>query len=67
MKQSAAEDCEAVGSSRRDGSRPRRRSGDLPRGFWDPVTKPYAPLELLSADHIETIHGATLSIVGESR
>ena len=44
-------------------NRPRRTSGGVPRLPWRRIVNPYAPLEILSADQVETIHAASLQIL----
>jgi trimethylamine--corrinoid protein Co-methyltransferase len=52
--------------SRRGGGRIRRSSSDaLPQLPWKAVRNRYAPLEILSADQVETIHNTSLRILGE--
>jgi trimethylamine--corrinoid protein Co-methyltransferase len=50
---------------RREGGRSRRTAGSLPQLPWQPPTNPYAPMELLSADQIESIHLTSLRILEE--
>ncbi len=51
---------------RREGGRARRTAGGrLHQLPWSRVTTPYAPLEVLSADHVEAIHEASLRILEE--
>lgn len=50
---------------RREGGRARRTSGHLQQLPWRAVTNPYPPMELLSADQIETIHLTSLRILEE--
>ncbi|MEO8468808.1 MAG: trimethylamine methyltransferase family protein [Chloroflexota bacterium] len=45
--------------------RERRTSGGVPRLPWRTLTNPYRPVEILSADQIETIHYASLRILSE--
>ncbi len=45
--------------------RPRRTGGGIPQLPWRTVTNPYAPLEILSADHVETLHRSSLRILAE--
>ena len=51
---------------RREGGRS-RRSGNapLPQLPWQSVTNPYPPMELLSADQVESIHHTSLRILEE--
>jgi trimethylamine--corrinoid protein Co-methyltransferase len=41
----------------------RRVSGVIPRQPWRRIVNPYTPLEILSADQVEAIHQASLSIL----
>jgi trimethylamine--corrinoid protein Co-methyltransferase len=41
----------------------RRVRGAIPRLPWRRIVNPYTPLEILSADQVETIHRASLSIL----
>ena len=50
---------------RRDGGRVRRTAGYLPQLPWRSVQNPYAPLEVLSADQVESIHLSSLRILEE--
>jgi trimethylamine---corrinoid protein Co-methyltransferase len=51
---------------RRDGGRQRRpASSRLPQLPWTSVTNPYRPMEVLSADQIESIHLTSLRILEE--
>src|SRR5450631_1317583 len=51
---------------RREGGRVRRTTGGhLPQLPWTRVTSPYAPLEVLSADQVESIHHTSLRILEE--
>jgi Trimethylamine methyltransferase (MTTB) len=43
--------------------RPRRVSGGIAQLPWRAVTKPFRPVEILSADQVETIHLASLRIL----
>ena len=45
--------------------RERRTSGGVPRLPWRSLVNPYRPVEILSADQIETIHRASLRILAE--
>jgi trimethylamine--corrinoid protein Co-methyltransferase len=52
--------------ARRPGSRPRRSTtGRLAQLPWQTVRNPYAPLEVLSADQLESIHLTSLRILEE--
>ncbi len=42
---------------------PRRIGGTIPRLPWRRIVNPYTPLEILSADQVEAIHRAALSIL----
>ncbi len=51
---------------RREGGRGRRStSAGLPQLPWTAVTNPYAPLEVLSAEQLESIHRTSLRILEE--
>jgi trimethylamine---corrinoid protein Co-methyltransferase len=50
---------------RRSGGRPRRTVGRLPQLPWQALRNPYAPMEMLSADQIESIHLTSLRILEE--
>jgi len=43
--------------------RERRIGGGIPRLPWQRVVNPFAPVEILSADQVEAIHGAGLRIL----
>jgi trimethylamine--corrinoid protein Co-methyltransferase len=45
--------------------RGRRSTGNLRQLPWRSLTSPYAPLEVLSADQLESIHNASLRILEE--
>ena len=45
--------------------RERRAGGGVPRLPWRLLVNPYRPVEILSADQIEMIHGASLRILAE--
>jgi trimethylamine--corrinoid protein Co-methyltransferase len=45
--------------------RPRRTPVSVPRLPWRRVVNPYRPVEILSADQVETIHRASLRILEE--
>jgi trimethylamine--corrinoid protein Co-methyltransferase len=49
--------------ARARGRNPRRVAGGIPRLPWRRIVNPYRPLEILSADQIEVIHVASLSIL----
>jgi trimethylamine--corrinoid protein Co-methyltransferase len=50
-------------------SRRRERSvrvaGSIPQRPWKPLTLPHRPIEILSADQVEAIHGTALTILEE--
>jgi trimethylamine---corrinoid protein Co-methyltransferase len=51
---------------RREGGRARRTTGGrLPQLPWGRVASPYAPLEVLSADQVESVHRTSLRILEE--
>ncbi len=56
-------DARAPGSATR--RRERRTGGDVPRLPWRLLTNPFAPIEILSNDQLETIHLASLKILAE--
>ena len=45
--------------------RPRRPPPGLGQLPWRSIVNPYRPVEILSADHVEAIHGASLRILRE--
>ena len=45
--------------------RPRRVAGGLPLLPWRRLVNPFRPVEILSADHVEAIHRASLQILAE--
>ncbi len=45
--------------------RPRRVAGGIDQLPWRQLVNPYQPLEILSADQVETIHHASLRILAE--
>jgi trimethylamine--corrinoid protein Co-methyltransferase len=45
--------------------RPRRTSGGVPQLPWRTIRNPYRPVEILSADEVETLHRASLRILAE--
>ncbi len=45
--------------------RERRAGGGVPQLPFRTLTNPFTPLEVLSADHVEDIHGASLRILAE--
>ena len=53
-------------SRKRPGGRARRQGGSQVHQLpWQQVVQPYAPLEVLSADQIESIHLTSLRILEE--
>jgi trimethylamine--corrinoid protein Co-methyltransferase len=50
-------------TSERAHRRPRRDAGRLVRPPWRTLVNPYRPVEILSADQVETIHRASLRIL----
>ncbi len=50
-------------ASRARARRVRRLTGLIPRLPWRRIVNPYRPLEILSADHVEAIHRASLLIL----
>jgi trimethylamine---corrinoid protein Co-methyltransferase len=53
-------------SRRRAGGRGRRVGGtQVPQLPWRQVVNPYAPVEMLSADQIESIHSTSIRILEE--
>jgi trimethylamine---corrinoid protein Co-methyltransferase len=55
----------AVSAARGRPRRERRTSGGIPRLPWRRIVNPFAPIEILSADHVEAIHRAGLRILRE--
>src|SRR5687767_14831817 len=45
--------------------RPRRATGGVAQLPWRTVTNPYRPVEILTADDIETLHASSLRILSE--
>jgi trimethylamine---corrinoid protein Co-methyltransferase len=45
------------------GRNPRRTSGGIPRLPWRRIVNPFTPLEIISADQVEAIHRASLTIL----
>lgn len=43
-------------SARRRPGRPQREIGGIAQRPWKQLTRPYAPIEVLSADHLQAIH-----------
>ena len=58
---------EPAETERHDGPRrrPRRAAPGLSQLPWRRLTNPFRPLEILTADHVETIHCASLRILAE--
>ncbi len=54
---------EIRGTGRRRAGRPSRVAGNLQQAPFRQVSMPYKPIEVLSSDHIETIHEAGLTIL----
>lgn len=50
---------------RRRGSRPIRTTGALHQQAYGQVPRPYAPIAVLTADHVEAIHTAALRVLAE--
>src|SRR5262245_8299751 len=51
--------------SRRRSARPHRETGGITQRPWKQLHRSYAPIELLSADHVQAIHEAALTILSE--
>ncbi|MBI1417873.1 MAG: methyltransferase [Limimaricola sp.] len=51
--------------SRRPGRRPARVAGTIAQTSFRQVSRPYAPIEVLSADHVAAIHAAALRVLAE--
>jgi trimethylamine--corrinoid protein Co-methyltransferase len=45
--------------------RPRRTAGGIPQLPWRRLVNPFRPVEVLSADQVEAIHGSSLRILAE--
>jgi trimethylamine---corrinoid protein Co-methyltransferase len=56
---------ESGAARRRQGGRARRPGGGLAQLPWQQVVNPYAPLQILSADQLESIHLTSLRILEE--
>ncbi|HEY8238441.1 MAG TPA: trimethylamine methyltransferase family protein, partial [Candidatus Limnocylindrales bacterium] len=54
---------EPAATGRMRGRNPRRTSGGVPRLPWRRIVNPFTPLEIISADQVETIHLASLAIL----
>jgi trimethylamine---corrinoid protein Co-methyltransferase len=54
----------SAGEGRRRNTRAPRASG-LAQRLFGRVTRPYAPIEVLSADHVETLHHTALKVLAE--
>ncbi len=52
-------------SARRRPGRPQREIGGIAQRPWKQLTRPYAPIEVLSADHLQAIHEMGLTILEE--
>ena len=52
-------------SARRRPGRPPREIGGIQQRPWKQLTRPYPPIEMLSADHVQAIHEAALTILEE--
>lgn len=52
-------------SGRRRGPRPARAPGGLQQRPFGRVTRPYRAIEVLSADEVEALHGAALTVLAE--
>jgi trimethylamine--corrinoid protein Co-methyltransferase len=50
---------------RRERAERREKASQVPRLPWRNLTNPYPPLEVLSADQVEAIHGASLTVLSE--
>ena len=50
---------------RRRPGRPIRAIGGISQRPWKQLVRPYAPIEILSADQIEAIHAAALTVLEE--
>ena len=51
--------------ARRRPGRPQREIGGIEQRPWKQLTRPYAPIEILSADQVQTIHEMGLTILEE--
>lgn len=52
-------------TARRRPGRPQREVGGIEQRPWKQLTRPYAPIEILSADQVQTIHEMGLTILEE--
>lgn len=52
-------------SARRRPGRPHREAGSIQQSPWAQLTRPYPPIDILSADQVQAIHEAGLSILEE--
>jgi trimethylamine---corrinoid protein Co-methyltransferase len=52
-------------ATRRRTARPQRETGSIVQRPWRQLKRHYAPIELLSADHVQSIHEAALTILSE--
>jgi trimethylamine--corrinoid protein Co-methyltransferase len=50
---------------RRERQERREKASQIPRLPWRNLTNPYPPIEVLSADHVEAIHTASLRVLSE--
>ena len=50
---------------RRRAGRPQRQVGGIIQSPWKQLSRPYAPIEILSADHVAAIHNAALTVLEE--
>ena len=53
------------GPAKRRNTRPPRTTGGLHQPPWGQPSRPYAPTEVLSADHVAAIHYAALRVLAE--
>ena len=52
-------------AARRRPGRPARSSGSVAQAPWALVERPYGPIEVLSADHLQAIHDTALTVLEE--
>ena len=50
---------------RRRAGRPTREVGGIIQSPWKQLSRPYAPIEILSADNVAAIHNAALTVLEE--
>ena len=50
---------------RRRVGRPQRQVGGIIQSPWKQLSRPYAPIEILSADNVAAIHNAALTVLEE--